>query len=349
MINSTGNFFAVAVPGTEGAVAAELRELGVEFPAAEHGGVSWQGRPVDAERIAGLALTPSRLLMRIAEFPVTRFPELVRKTANLPWDQLLSRPDFSVRASCHRSKLYHSAAVEQRIRLGIEQRIAGSPLLHAAPVPDHPSTLIVVRIQHNQCQISITLGNPDLHRRGYRHAGAKAPLRENLAAVLLQLSGWDGNSALYDPFCGSGTIPIEAALLARRRGYSPNIYGSDRDAGACSISATNAAQAGCSAAVTIRQHSISDLHQSAPHSHVHVVTNPPYGKRINSTRDMRNLYARFGKVLQTEFPGSSLTVLCTAGTEGDILLGQLGFPVQTVTSFSNGGLPTAVRTGTIPV
>ncbi len=354
-MNTTGNYFAVAVPGTEPALLAELQELGIASAVPEHGGVAWSGPQDEAEQIAGRALTPTRILYRITDFPVSRFAELVRKTAGLPWEELLQQPGFSVRAVCHRSKLYHSSAVEQRVRAGIEQRLAATgsdALISPSSDPDTRApdtrTMVVVRIDHNHCQLSITLGKADLYQRGYRLETAKAPLRENLAAVMLQLSGWEGHEPLYDPFCGSGTIPIEAALLSvRRKIPAPQIFASDRDAGACRITASNAERAGAAGLIHISNHAISDLRNEHGQA-AHIVTNPPYGKRVNSRRDLRNLYARFGTVLRTSFAGSCLTMLCTTGTDGDILAGQLGIPLTTVASFSNGGLPVAVRRGAIP-
>lgn len=349
------DFFAVAVPGTEPFVATELTELGIAFPQRQDGGVAFSASLSDARRLSQQLHTPTRLLLRMGEFPAIRFAELVRKTANLNWASLLrSGQEFRVRATCRHSKLYHSSAVEQRIRTGIEEGLQSSAASYSgAGARESEPPLIVARLEDNHCTLSITIGSPDLHRRGYRQETAKAPLRENLAAVLLYAADWDSRTPLIDPFCGSGTIAIEATLLAARRDIAahdrPLILAADRDAGACRMTQANADRARNAAdCIQIRNQSVSDLLPPDTAVAGHIITNPPYGKRVNSSRDLRNLYARFGTVLREGFSGWQLTMLCTAGAEGDILTGQMGLPLKTVATFSNGGLPVGIRSCRIP-
>src|SRR5690606_22474903 len=149
------------------------------------------------------------------------FLELERHAGRLPWSEFIT-PGRAVqlRVSCHKSRLYHERAVAERVLRAIE-RVAG-PLAAttgdgtAAPGPRTEeddgarAQLVVVRFHYDRCTISIDSSGALLHRRGYRQELARAPLRETLAAALLLASGWPGDAPLVDPFCGSGTIPIEA-------------------------------------------------------------------------------------------------------------------------------------------
>ncbi len=230
--------------------------------------------------------------------------------------------------------------------------------------------LVVVRLVNDRCTISLDSSGALLHQRGYRLATAKAPLRESLAAGLLLASGWDRTSPLVDPFCGAGTIPIEAARLARnmapgldRRfafmdwpdydaalwaeqyaaaqaaivdGPTPALYGYDRDAGAIAASLTNAERAGVGGMITFGQQSISAL--QAPAGPGWVVTNPPYGVRLASGgADLRDLYAQFGQVLRAQCPGWQVGFL-----NADAPLAratELRFDLGRTADLVNGGLP----------
>ncbi|HMO52629.1 MAG TPA: class I SAM-dependent RNA methyltransferase, partial [Kiritimatiellia bacterium] len=204
-----------------------------------------------------------------------------------------------------------------------------------------------------------------LHRRGYRLAVAKAPLREHLAAALIMASGWPGSVPLVDPFCGSGTLMIEAAMMAagmppglRRRfafeawaGYPealavarsrlptdrpspPPMFGFDRDAGAIKAARANAERAGVEGLIEWRAQSISDLAlpEGTPGW---MVTNPPYGERVTGGRDLRDLYARLGSVWRTRAASWHKFYVCSSPRWS----GQLGMTSKPVVSFSNGGLP----------
>ncbi|GAB6088819.1 THUMP domain-containing class I SAM-dependent RNA methyltransferase [Spirochaeta dissipatitropha] len=352
-MDSSQDFFASCIPGTEPVLEQELRELGIENGTQQHGGMSWQGSRTAAETIAGKLQTASGLFIKIGSFKVSALPELLKKTSKLPWPEYLSgEEEIEIRVSCFRSKIYHSTAAAERIKSGLEQCLGKLPekSSHDAEKQEQhsvPRRRISAKIEHNLCSLNISIGQPDLHKHGYRLETAKAPLREDLAAGVLYACRWSADLPLVDPFCGSGTIPIEAARLARRRGENPAIYGCDRDAGAISMSRNNAERAGEIESILFSCQSVSDLRNSFDKSGL-ILSNPPYGKRVNSSRDLRNLYARFGDVLRSEFPGWKIGILCTAGTEGDILLGQMHLNFQSIAAFSNGGLPVSLRTAKIP-
>jgi putative N6-adenine-specific DNA methylase len=225
----------------------------------------------------------------------------------------------------------------------------------------------------DQVTVSMDSSGELLHRRGYRHAVAKAPLRETLAAAMVMASGWDKKSPFIDPFCGSGTIPIEAALLALgippglNRPFAfmgwPNydedrwrairaevgplsvvelpIYASDRDAGAVQMARENAQRAGVAGAIQFECRAVSAI--QPPEARGWVVTNPPYGLRASEGKDLRNLYAQLGNVLREKCPGWNVSVL----SNDFMLLGQTGFKLETSFSMVNGGIPVKLGRGTV--
>ncbi len=371
--------FAVTSPGLEPVVAAELSEMGIAVqkplsgsltgePVDETGGVEFSASLEDLYRANLWLRTANRIIYRFGEFRAVSFPELRKKAARLPWDTVL-RPGqpVSIRVTCRKSRLYHSDAVAERVAGAI-----GDSLQKTAPVQKYDESsvplpqLIIVRIVHDNCMISIDTSGALLHRRGYRLETAKAPLRETLAAGLLALSGWNRQSPLLDPFCGSGTIPIEAALMARRIAPGKNrrfafmewpgfnrkswelildqaisneqnvaidIQASDRDAGAIRIASENANRAGVMDTIQFECRAVSAIQPAKQTGWV--VTNPPYGVRVSPTRDLRDLYARFGTVLREQCPGWHTAVLSSS----DILNGQLHLPVNEKIRLINGGIP----------
>jgi putative N6-adenine-specific DNA methylase len=230
--------------------------------------------------------------------------------------------------------------------------------------------LIVVRLVHDRCTISMDTTGELLHRRGYRLETAKAPLRENLAAGLLLASGWQPSTPLIDPFCGSGTLPIEAALIARsiapgkNRRFAfmnwPNfdssvweavykqavarehlssapILGSDRDEGAIRISSANAERAGVLDSIGFSCQAFSAV--EPPEGKGWVVTNPPYGIRVSPGHDLRNLYTHLGDVLREKYSGWTVGILCS----DPILLGHTKLKIREELSLINGGIPVKFR------
>lgn len=381
-------FFAVAAPGLERLVAEELIQLdlllvGSHELAIERGGVSFTGNH-EALYKANLHLrTASRVLIRLGEFYAAGFPELRKKAGRLAWEKYLSAGQrVALATTCRKSKLYHSGAVAERITAAISDRL-GRPIEVVKTTEDDPETilaqLVVVRLVNDHVTISIDSSGELLHRRGYRLATAKAPLRETLAAAVLMASGWDAASPLIDPFCGSGTIPIEAALLAsgsppgcaanrRPRHFAflnwpgfdtarweqllagcyippkispPRILASDRDAGAVRTAIANAERAGVADFIEFSQRPISAI--EPPPAPGWIVTNPPYGQRVSATQDLRNLYAQLGNVLRAKCPNWSVAVLCS-----DLrLLGHTGLHLDTSFSTINGGIPVYLGRGKV--
>ena len=368
--------FASTAPGLESIAAGELKTLGVKGK-QEMGGVAFAG---DLERIYETNLwlrTASRILVRLGRFHASTFYELERRAKKLPWGEFLSGSGaVRVRVTCRKSKLYHSDAVAERVLSAIAGTVSGSIKSEAAEDDDEAaeaeaeSQLFVVRIVNDECEISVDSSGDLLHRRGYRKEVAKAPLRETIAAAMVLASGWKRGDPLLDPMCGSGTIPIEAALLARKiapglkrdfqfmkwPGFdgdcwtrvvenaraaeitlSGELLGSDRDAGAIQAAEHNADRAGVADSVRFFQEAVSGSMEGidpAVGGTGWVLTNPPYGVRVGESGDLRNLYAKLGSTLG-EKAGWRLGVL-TADLD---LVRQTKLPLRARFSTSNGGIP----------
>jgi putative N6-adenine-specific DNA methylase len=302
--------FAVCPPGLENVLDGELRRLGLPSRTVG-GGVETTGDP----RVLNLRLrTASRVLVRLGEMQATSFAELVRKATALPFEKCLRAGEpVALRVTCRKSRLYHSAAVAQRLREAIGKRLGKDAPEAAAPGDDcdeASAQLLVARFDHDVCTVSADTSGALLHRRGYRIAIGAAPLRETLAAAMLIAAEYDPAQPLLDPLCGSGTIPIEAALIARRRAPGllrsfaferwpehdsaswralrdtaraeelprapASIVGSDSDARAIAAARENAARAGVRDDVRFE---VRDLRSARGEGGL-VATNPPYGVRL---------------------------------------------------------------------
>jgi putative N6-adenine-specific DNA methylase len=364
--------YAITPPGVEALTVGELAALGMAARATEPGGVSFRA-PLSGVAVANLELrTASRVLVRIATFHASAFHELERRAARLPWETYIPpSAGISFRVASRKSKLYHQDGIAERVAAAVARRVSG---VHLSGGDE--AQRLMVRLFRDDCTVSIDASGAHLHQRGYRLATAKAPLRETLAAAMLLAACWGGAVPLVDPLCGSGTIPIEAALLARRvppglrRRFAlerwPSfdramldaavtgaeermlprapaaIVGADRDAGAIEAATGNAARAGVLEDVTFRRAAISAL--EPPPGPGLIVTNPPYGVRIGRSRDLADLYARLGQVLRRRCPGWGVALL-SARAE---LAAQTGLDLATALSTTNGGLRVRVLTGTVP-
>jgi putative N6-adenine-specific DNA methylase len=378
--------YAIVAPGLEKLAADELRSIGIEPGAIEAGGVGFNAN--DTELFdANLRLrTVSRVIVRVAEFRATAFHELERLSRTVNWDEFVA-PGSAVRmrVTCKKSRLYHSDGVAQRVSGAITRRVSGVTITGAkrdadddseSEAPEPEAQLFLVRFVHDVCTISVDSSGELLHRRGYRLATAKAPLRETLAAAMLLAVGYDGSAPLMDPMCGAGTIAIEAALIARRiapgimrsfacerwpgaplkqfaaqramakaerllRAAAP-IVASDRDAGGAAATLANAGRAGVAGDVEIRRGALSGI--TPPEGRGVLLTNPPYGVRASSGAEVRNLYAQLGNVARAKCAGWTLGFL-SADRAMDA---QLKLPLTEALKFKNGGIPVRLMRAEIP-
>ena len=375
--------YAVAAPGLEAIVAAEVGPLVAAPVTPDVGGVAFAATRAELYAVNLWSRVASRVLVRLAEFEARHFSELQAGCEAIRWEQYVGpREPVRVRATCRKSRLYHSDAVAERVGEAIRRRTGATVVEGAGGEEDEddaPAQLVVVRMLHDRCTVSVDSSGELLHRRGYRQAVAKAPLRETLAAALLLAAGYDGSGPLVDPLCGSGTIPIEAALIARRvppgrhrafaferwldfdapawrapraradegvRSFAAHpILGSDRDAGAVAAAAANAERAGVAEDVAFAQAAISAA-PVPPETDVSgwIVTNPPYGKRLGEHDALRDLWARLGQWARVRCPGWQVAVLAPGGLVGT----RLDLPLAPAAGTRNGGLAVDIAVGTVP-
>jgi putative N6-adenine-specific DNA methylase len=383
------SLFAVTAPGLEPLAAAELASLGIAG-VAEPGGVAFGGTR-EQMYAANLRLrTASRVVVRAAEFGARTFFELERHARRLPWERWV-RPGAPVRlrVTSKKSKLYHEGAIAQRLLGWIDERVGGigasAAERHAGDEDEAPGAgqLFTVRVVRDRFVVSADASGALLHLRGYRQALAKAPLRETLAAAMLLGSGWTGRAPLVDPMCGSGTIAIEGALIARgvapglanadrrpreyaftawpdfdaqawnrivdaaREEIRPSagvpIVASDRDAGGIEAAAANAERAGVLDDVDLSVRPVSAIEPPAEGGGW-MVANPPYGVRLGETDRLRNLYSALGRVARERCPGWTLALLSAERK----LEGQVGLPFRDVLHTSNGGIPVRLVVAPVP-
>jgi putative N6-adenine-specific DNA methylase len=377
--------FAISAPGLERILGSELDQMGVSDGEVIEGGVAFNGDLASLYN-ANLSLrTASRVVVRVAEFHADSFHELERRAKRIRWDDYLSRGSrVQFRVTCRKSRLYHSDAVAERFADAIVQRVGAVDIAPAGPAsedPDHSlaaealSQLFIVRLTHDNCVVSVDSSGPLLHRRGYRLAGGKAPVRETLAAAMVIGSGWDRRSPLVDPMCGSGTIAIEAALFGRRippglhrsfafqawPGFDSELWestkaiaaqkvlstangvllASDRDDGGVKLAKENAERAGVLVDINFQSQPISAI--EPPPGPGLIITNPPYGIRVGERGPLRNLYAQLGKVLKEKTKGYSLALLSADTT----LESMLRLPLEEVFRTRNGGIPVRLMRGRI--
>jgi putative N6-adenine-specific DNA methylase len=319
--------FAVAPPGIEALLARELAALGIKGRAVP-GGVELNGDAATIRRVNLESRLASRVLLRLGRFETEYLNELEKLTAKLDVAPFIRADQpLAVRATCRKSRIYHSGAAEERVQRALARKLGTTlaPARGNLDEDDEPPQTVLVRFDHDVCTLSLDTSGAHLHKRGYRLETAKAPLRETLAAALLADAGYRGDAAFVDPLCGSGTFAIEAALIAthtapgrlrsfaferwpshdaramrrlreeadaRRRQAPAPIVASDRDEGAVGAAQRNAGRA--EVGIDVRRQALSD--SRPPDSQGLLLTNPPYGARIGEPARLRDLYATLGKL-----------------------------------------------------
>jgi putative N6-adenine-specific DNA methylase len=352
--------FAVCTPGLEPFVATELAALGVRRIHTTSGGVTFDATTRQVYAANVWLRVATRVLVRAGHFRARDFRAFEAKLAELPWDGWLSADlPVRVRATSTRSQLYHTGAIEERVL-----RVLGAQSARDSDV----GQLVVVRIVRDMVTVSVDSSGASLHKRGWRQQATRASLRETLAAAMLLATDWSSREPLVDPFCGSGTVAIEAALMAAGRApgaarhfafeqwtsFEPGTWASvrgdidrandaqstpvaisarDRDDGAVEIARANAARAGVLDALDIRRATISELADESATSTGWIVTNPPYGRRLSRHDDLRNLYARLGDVVRASRAGWGVGLLVADPT----LAGHTRLPLSARFHTSNGG------------
>jgi putative N6-adenine-specific DNA methylase len=376
-------YFAVTAPGLEFLCLQELQSLPLTLHRARvcPGGVIFDGRLVDCF-IANLHLrTANRVLMRIGAFKATGFYELETKCSNLPWELFLE-PDQPIefRIRSKKSRLYHTRAIADRFRSGLAERMSSHRQTRHDPNQAPQPQKIFIRVVKDRFTVSLDSSGANLHKRGIKTKGSKAPLRETTAAAILMLAGYMPPEPLLDPMCGSGTFSVEAAMLASNipagffRNFAftawpahrqaklrwehlkaeaekrisvpkgPLVLASDIDRRACKTFEAVIGGHRFAAAIDI---SPGDFFELDPQPFARrpglVVINPPYGRRIDSPKGARELLGRIGNKLLRHFGGWKFALILPSQS----MLEQIPFPAA-VFPFFHGGLQVVAAVGKVP-
>ncbi|MBE6972344.1 MAG: class I SAM-dependent RNA methyltransferase [Ruminococcaceae bacterium] len=344
-----------AVPtlfGLESLVADELRRLDLADVRAENGRVVCSGTTADIPRINLNLRTGERLLVVLGSFPARDFEALFQGTRALPWEQFIPKNgQFPVKGHSLNSTLHAVPACQAIVKKAVAARLGQKYGMETLPETG-PLYQIQFSIMKDTVTLMLDTSGAGLHKRGYRAQGVVAPLRETLAAAMVMLSRYKGRDPLCDPFCGSGTIPIEAALIAKNRAPGLNrsfsaqkwawldnklwldaadeamdkefdgnyeIWGGDLDPAAVELARHNARLAEVDDLVSFEVADATRFHWGGLYGRI--VTNPPYGERIMERREAEDLYRAFGKAYQ-KFPDSWKLYLLSSHTEFERTFGK---------------------------
>lgn len=344
----TFEIFLMTAPGLEQALCEEARDIGFLNPKPMPGGVVFRGGWPHVWR-ANLKLRgAARVTAHIGAFRALHLSELDKQARKVAWGDVLRKDRaFRVEATSRKSRIYHSDAASERIARAITQELG-------ATLADDARVCIRARIENDIVSLSVDTSGELLHKRGHKEQVAKAPMRENMAAMFLRQCGYAGRESVLDPMCGSGTFVIEAAEIAlghfpgrarsfafeelatfdaraweemrdgaKPRELAPDVhfYGSDADAGAVRMSGANAERAGIGGVASFLQRDVADLERPDGPPGL-VIVNPPYGNRIGDKGRIAALYRALGKSLRRSFRGWRVGLI----TSHDNLARATGLP-----------------------
>ncbi len=326
------NTFEFAVPtlfGLEGIAGDELRRLDIPNVRVENGRVLFSGDEKAMARANVCLRTGERVLLVLADFPATSFEELFQGVYKTNLEDFIPKNGaFPVKGHCLNSQLMSVPDCQAIVKKAASRRLGEQYGLQWLP-EDGAKYQLQFSIMHDRVQLYLDCSGVGLHKRGYRAVGNDAPLRETLAAAMVQLTRYRGREFLWDPFCGSGTIPIEAALIAKNRAPGLNrrfgaegfcwvpetvwqevkteardkefkgnyrILGSDNDPACVSLSMANAKKAGVFDCVAFKDGDATKM--SLPTDEEILICNPPYGQRMLEQQSAQRLYAALGRHLK---------------------------------------------------
>ncbi len=316
--------------GLEAVLKREISDLGYEITNVDNGKVTYTG-DIDVCGRANMFLrTAERVLLKIATFKAETFDELFEETKAIPWEKYIPKDGkfWVAKANSINSKLFSPSDIQSIMKKAMVDRLKGIYKVDWFEETGNSYPLRVT-IMKDEVTVSIDTSGESLHRRGYRKLTSKAPITETLAAALLMLTPWNKDRILVDPFCGSGTFPIEAALIGARiapgiqrnflaetwnniypdtiwerareealdlqlRDINMNIQGYDIDGEVIKAARQNARLAGVENYIHFQQKPLSELSNSKKYGFI--VTNPPYGERLEEQKDLPALYSQIGEV-----------------------------------------------------
>lgn len=318
--------------GLESVLKREIYDLGYDISKVEDGKVTFIG---DADAIARANIflrTAERVLLKVGEFKATTFTELFDNTKELEWEEFIPKNGkfWVTKANSINSKLFSSSDIQSIVKKAIVERLKVKYAVNWFE-EDGNSYPIRVSLMKDVVTISLDTSGDSLHKRGYRPAAGKAPISETLAAALIMLTPWKSYRILIDPFCGSGTFPIEAAMIGAniapgmnreftaeawkhllpmkgwydavteandliRNDVEMRIQGYDIDGEVIKVAMANAREAGVDHLIHFQQRPVSELRH--PKKYGFVITNPPYGERLEEKEALPALYTDIGNAFR---------------------------------------------------
>jgi len=323
--------FATAAFGVESVVARELKRLGYQDTHTDNGRIFFTGNYEAICRANIWLRSAGRVFILVGRFEATTFEALFEGTKALPWEEWLPKDArFPVTGNCVKSTLMSISDCQAIIKKAVVERLKKVYGLEIFPETG-PRFRIEFNLLNDVVTLAIDTSGDSLHKRGYRTLAYTAPMKESLAAALLMISRWSPGRPLIDPFCGSGTIPIEAAMIARNiapgleRDFDSQswpvipktvwyraldearslikppdgeriIQGYDISREAISIAQYHARQAGVQDSLHLQVRDVADL--SSKYKYGFIVTNPPYGERIGEKKENARLYKTMGEVFK---------------------------------------------------
>lgn len=315
--------------GLESVLKREIQDLGYEIAQVEDGRVTFYGGADAACRTNIFLRTAERVLLKVGSFRAVTFEELFEKTKSLPWEQYIPEDGkfWVTKASSVKSKLFSPSDIQSIMKKAMVERLKTHYHIQWFK-EDGAAYPVRVFLMKDIVTIGIDTSGDSLHKRGYRPAAGKAPISETLAAALIMLTPWRKDRILVDPFCGSGTFPIEAAMMAAgiapgmnrsftaeawtnlidRKywyeaideahdriddGIETDIQAYDIDGSVIKTARQNAENAGVSHLIHFQERAVKDL--SHPKKYGFIITNPPYGERLEEKESLPALYREFGE------------------------------------------------------
>ncbi len=312
--------------GIESVTARELKDLGYEDLKVENGRVTFSGDEMDIAICNIWLRSADRILIKVKEFKATTFEELFQGTKDVPWAKMIPyNGEMHVVGKSIKSTLFSVPDCQSIVKKAVIESMKLTYKRDRFP-EDGPKYKIEIALLKDIATLTIDTSGPGLHKRGYREVAGAAPLKETMAAALVLISKWNGNEILIDPFCGSGTIPIEAALIAKNIAPGLNrtfvceewpimspllfkqvregalksinkkdikIKASDIDTRVLSIARENARKAGVSNYITFERKDFREIVLREKEGFI--ISNPPYGERIGEEELIRKLYKKLGQ------------------------------------------------------
>lgn len=335
--------------GLESVLKREIQDLGYEIVTVEDGRITFKGDEEALARANIFIRTAERIMVKVGSFKATTFDELFEGTKDLDWENYLTKDAkfWVAKATTNKSVLFSSSDIQSIVKKAIVEKLKMKYSLSWFN-EDGANYPLRVFIFKDIVTIAIDSSGTSLHKRGYRQLVGKAPISETLAAALIMLTPWNKDRILIDPFCGSGTFPIEAALIGANiapgmnreftgemwtniapkkvwynaineaedliiRDAHMSIQGYDLNPDVVKVAMENAREAGVEQYIHFQQRDVKNL--SSPKKYGFVITNPPYGERLEEKEDLPELYRTIGESLKRLDTWSSFIITSYEDTE----------------------------------